>query len=71
MSACCKGRAVLLVVNEYTKLLDILVKITEPKEIFVRHEVDIYWLYVLTQAENYKTYFNVPAILFLACVLNN
>jgi hypothetical protein len=44
VSTCDKGRLVLLVVNEYTKVFDILVKITEPKEIFARNEVGLFVL---------------------------
>jgi hypothetical protein len=51
MSVCGKGRPGLLVVNEYTKVLDILVKITEPKEIFVRHEVDLFAICINTSGK--------------------
>jgi hypothetical protein len=46
-----KGRLVLLVVNEYTKVLDILVKITEPKEISVHHEVGLFALCINTSGK--------------------
>lgn len=51
VNACGKVRPVLLVVNEYTKLLDILVKITEPKEIFVRHEVGLFAVCINTSGK--------------------
>lgn len=39
VNVCVKGYPILLVTTEYTKVLRILVKITEPKKIFAHHEV--------------------------------
>jgi hypothetical protein len=51
MSACGKGRPMLLVINEYTKVLDVLVEITEPKEILVRHEVGLFAICINTSGK--------------------
>jgi hypothetical protein len=52
MFVCDKGRPLLLVINEYTKVLNIMVKITETKTIYLPHAMWAVWVNGSGKSEN-------------------
>lgn len=56
MFVCGKGHPILLVINEYTKDLNIMVKITEKKTIHLPHEVWAVWINISGKSVNISCY---------------
>ena len=52
MFVCGKGHPLLLVINEYTKVLNIMVKITETKTMYLPHAVWAVWINASGKSEN-------------------
>jgi len=52
MFVCGKGQPLLLVINEYTKVLNIMVIITETKTIYLPHAMWAVWINLSGKSEN-------------------
>jgi hypothetical protein len=66
MFVCGKGHPLLLVINEYTKDLNIMVKITEEKTIYLHHEMWAVWINISGKSENISC-FKTQAFFFSGC----
>ena len=67
MFVCGKGHPLLLVINEYTKDLNIMVKITEEKTIYLHHEMWAVWINISGKSENISC-FKTQAFFFLVVI---